>query len=996
MHRRSQPQHSSQLLGLNGLPSGFSRRGSPFKRTTRKIRRRISMRTPETRDDARLSQYHHIHHYATGSRHFRFLDVKDFLRHSRITSSPGRSATKRRIDNLTKQQKRDAKRRSQYHSIRRPVVLAYRHRLAHMNQVLEEGPERLAMIDAILLIRGKKAGAKLPSGNDFYKVVKLDETYYYQSKAAKTASVVSRLPPGAPPPAEPKHFVTRDFNIILERCEELKDWKSGLSISRVLLNRYRSPGFDFHSSEAGAPNARTIHLMAKMFVRWTRPDLASQLFSTLHKHYPHRIPLDIYTSYLTELGDVGEFDAIELTLHYLKTVGPHPTTTQYNAVLKALGHHRGRSQAELYMAKMVKEGITPDQQSYRILIELSLDDLDLAGAHNWLGEYTRRGFEVYPRMMEPFMSTCIYQVRGYSRKRLGTDGNDNATLAREWMLKAMNILQFMSRQALAPTPKMFELLIMGFLAQENVPEARRVLNLMRSSPYFYTPNPKTWINLFEYHLKQDEPLSALRTLNEMRRSGAGLKPGDIPLGTIVPSKLYRKLFQHNLRNDKLSMAERSLYEMLIRHTGARPNEQDVVDLIWKLDHLPDAAERVYELLFGLSGEWIDRDVAHLRRNRNLERGPIELANVGVMQAKANSKDQLVRDDVWKAWTMMMGYLEADGSARDSPVGERFAMTIDPEERSVLALAFEQVAKAARQVPELTRSNQQGSEDTGAKAGDDWDFSPIRHKPGLGGVGLGLRLGQTGVRGSSEELNRRESYADTLTRYLDSKGKHRMMVQQLLRHQDFLRPLLERHNTNESQSEIPLKTQPSHSGIHVEGRLNQLKSSFQWVQEHSIPIRIEGFNAYLESLISHQDFKTAREVLDTFLAGSRRGPRSGPRSFAVASAGSSHKSSALAMIEPNLSTVKILSEYRGVLGGIKVVNKAIKKGGPELKQEWVHHLAQNPRKKRTTTASTLPPPTTTSPPSSPSPSSSLSSSSPSSLSSSSSSTPVRVVASSATL
>ncbi|KAF9123142.1 hypothetical protein BGW39_009231 [Mortierella sp. 14UC] len=1006
--QRSQPRHSSQLLGLNGLPSGFSSRGGRFKGTTRKIRRRVGMRKPKRWYGTRPSQYHHIHYYGTGPRHFRFLDIKDFLRHSRITSSPGQSATERRIDNIAVKQKQDVKRRSQYHSIRRPFVLEHRHRLVHMNQVLEEGPKRLAMIDAILLIRGKKAGAKLPSGHDFYKVVKLDEAYYYQLQAAKTTPVDSRLPSGAPPPAEPRHFATQDFNIILERCEELRDWKSGLLISHVLLKRYQSPGFDFHSSDFGAPNARTIHLMAKMFVRWTRPDLAGQLFSTLHTQYPHRIPLDVYTSYLTELGAVEEFDEIESTLRYLKTVGPHPTVTQYNTVLKAIGHHKGRSQAEVFMEQMVKAGTTPDQQSYRILIELSLGDLDLAGAHNWLGEYTRQGFEVYPRMMEPFMSTCIHQVCRRGHKRLGTDGTDNATLAQEWMLKAMNILQFMSRQELSPTSKTFEMLIKGFLAQENVPGARRVLNLMRSSPYFYTPNPRTWIKLFEYHLRQDEPLSALRTLNEMRLSGAGLKPGEIPLGTVVPTKLYRKLFQYYLSNDKLSMAERSLYEMLIRHKGARPNEQDILDLIWKLDQLPEAAERVYELLYAQSGDWIDRDAAHVRRNRIMERGPIELANVGVMQAKANSKDRLVRDDVWKAWTSMMRYLEEGGSARDSPVGERFVMTIDPEERSVLALAFEQVAKAARQEPESARGSKQGSQDSGRNAsrlaGDDWDFSAVRQKPGMGGVGLGLRLGQTGVHGSSDVLDHRGIYADTPTKYLEFKGKHRMMIQQLLRHQEFLQPLLERRDTNVIHTEAPLRSHSSHPSIRVESRLEQLKSSFQWLQDHSIPVRIEGFNAYLEGLISHQDFKTARESLATFLAGSRKDPCSS----SVASAGSSHKSSILTTIEPNLSTVKILSEYRGVLGGIKVVNKAIKKGGAELRQEWGLYMAQNPRKKRTTAASNSsasppPPPTTTTTSSSAAAASSSSSSpsspssSPSSLSSpSSSSTPARAVAASATL
>ncbi|KAG0381231.1 hypothetical protein BGX24_000001 [Mortierella sp. AD032] len=786
--------------------------------------------------------------------------------------------------------------------------------------------------------------------------------------------------------------MTQDYNIILERCEELNDWKSGFHISQVLLRRYQSPGFDFHSSDFGAPNTRTIHLMAKMFVKWFRYDMAGSLFSTLHKHYPHRIPLDIYTTYMTELGAVKQFARIESTLHHLETVGPNPTVTQYNTIMKAIGNHKGRRQAEVFMERMVKAGTTPDQQSYRVLIELSLDDLDVAGAHNWLGEYVRQGFEVNARMMEPFMSTCIHQVSQHAHKRLGTDGIDNASLSQEWMFKAMNILQFMSHQGLSPTSKTFEMLVKGFLAQENVPEARRVLNLMRSSPYFYTPNPRTWVKLFEYHLRQDEPLSALRTLNEMRRSGAGLKPGEIPLGIVVPTRLYRQLFQHYLSKSKLSMSERSLYEMLVQHKGARPNEQDVVDLIWKLDQQPEAAERVYELLYAQSGEWVDRGVAHVRRNRIMDDGPIELANVGVMQAKANSKDRLVRDDVWKSWTSMMRYLEEDGSGRDTPVGERIRIAIDPKERSVLALAFEHVAKAARKEPESARSAKQDSQNTDKPASrparDDWNFSPIRQKPGMGGVGLGLRLGQTGVHGSSGELGRRGSGADTPTKYLEFKGRHRMMIQQLLRHQEFLQPLMERRDMNVVQPEAPPKTQSSQPSTHVEGRLDQLKSSFRWVQEHSIPIRIEGLNAYLEGLISYQDFETARETLTAFLANSR----AVPRSSAATKAASIRGPSVLASLTPNLSTVKILSEYKGVLGGTNVINKAIKKGGPELSQEWGNHLVKvkSLRQKHTTTSNTLPPSSATSPsPSSPSSLSSLSSSS-------SASTPARAVAASATL
>ncbi|KAH7059804.1 hypothetical protein BKA57DRAFT_18004 [Linnemannia elongata] len=989
--QRSQPQHSSQLLGLNGLPSGLTNQGGRFRMMKRKNRRRIGVK--EAQRGALPAQYHHIHYFPTKAhpRHVRFLGITDFLSFSRATSSPGRIASARRMDNL--RLKRSIKRRNNRMSIHRPYILTQQQRVTHLNQVLEEGPARLAIIDAILLIKGKQGGARLPAGNQLYKLVKLDQDHYFQLRASDMTPTISSLPAGAPEPAQARHFTTQDYNVILGRCEELKDWRTGFNIAQTLLTRYRSSGFDFGSPDFGAPNARTIHLLAKMFVRAYRSDRAGLLFSTLHEHYPHPIPLDVYTSYLSELGSMKQLVRMESTLRYLETAGPRPTVTQYNTLLKAIGFYKGQNQAEEFMAQMVKAGTTPDQQTYRILIDTSLHDLDVDKAHFWLGEYARQGFEVSSRMMEPFMSTCIRQVSNFAHKKVGSHGVDNASVSREWMFKAMNIIQFMTRQELSPTAKTFELLIGGFLAQENFTEARRVLNLMRSSPYIYTPNPRTWISLFKYHLRQDDPLLALRTLNEMWRSGAGLKSDDAPLGTTVPTPLYRELFQHYLSKSKLSMAERSLYEMMNRHKDARPKEQDVVDLIWKLDRQPEAAERVYELLYAQSGERIERDIGGVRKNRIVESGPVALANVGVMRAKANSKDRLVRDDVWKAWNSMVRYLDEGGSARDTPVGESFGITIDPEERSVLALAFEQVAKAARQDPLSSREVKQIQQETERNesrlAGNDWDFTPVRHRPGMGGLGLGLRLGQSGIRGSdmspSGELDRRRgSSADTPTKYLEFKGRQRVMIQQLLRHQEFLDPLLQRRDMDVTLPEELPKTQSSHPSKPVESRLEQLKASFQWVRKHSIPIGIEGFNAYLTGLISYQDFKTARRTLDAFFAK--------PRPVSDSKTDSKSKVSILAPLKPDIATVKILKEYQGLLGGIKSINQAIEKGGPDLAKEWARHQTRTSRKhaiaasKNNNTSSVL------SSSASASPAAKAAVSSPPSSSSAPSSTPTRAVAS----
>ncbi|KAG0278863.1 hypothetical protein BGZ97_009672, partial [Linnemannia gamsii] len=481
----------------------------------------------------------------------------------------------------------------------------------------------------------------------------------------------------------------------------------------------------------------------------------------------------------------------------------------------------------------------------------------------------------------------------------------------------------------------------------------------------------------------------------MWQSGAGLRSGDIPSGTVVPSRLYRQLFQHYLSKSKVSMAERSLYEMMDRHKDTRPNEQDVVDLIWKLDRLPEAAERVYELLYAQSGKWIHRDISGVRRNRIMEDGPIDLANVGVMRAKANSENRLVRDDVWKAWSSMVRYLDEDGSARDTSDGDRFAIAIDPEEKSVLALAFEQVAKASRQDALSSREaklSQQEVERTASRhAGNDWDFTPVRHKPGMGGLGLGLRLGQSGIHGSevsSGGLDRSGgSNASAPAKYLEFKGRQRVMIQQLLRHQEFLDPLMERRDVDVTPPEESPKIQSSHPSTPVDIRLEQLKTSFRWIQSHSIPIRIEGFNAYLTSLISHQDFKTVRRTLDILFAK--------PRSASHSKGASVPRVSILAPLKPDIATIKILKEYQGLVGGIKSINRAFEKGGPELAKEWTRHQTHQTKIERKRAAAASKTKSNNNSSSNGSCCSTSSSSSPSPSSSSLSSTSSRAVAASAT-
>ncbi|KAF9929705.1 hypothetical protein FBU30_001273 [Linnemannia zychae] len=761
-------------------------------------------------------------------------------------------------------------------------------------------------------------------------------------------------------PIDPTLFTTQDINAILIRCEELRDWKSGWYISNTLLRRYQMPGFDFSASKFGAPNARTIHLLAKLFIRSNHFSRAEALFSVLHQSYPHPIPLDIYTAYLSELATKNQVSQIESTLRHLETAGPHPTVTQYNTLLRAIGRHRGVEQAEELFARMVQAGIVPDQQTYRILIDESLSDVDMAKAHSWLGKYMRQGFEINARMMEPFMNTCVNQVCLFESKESKAVVVDRVSLSHEWMLKAMNILHFMSRQELLPTARTFDLLMKGFLAQKNVSEVHNVLTLMRSSPYFYVPDPSIWISLFKYHLKRNEPLLALKALNDMGNSKDDLKPGEIPTGAVVPKALYRKLFRHYLKKDNLSMAERSLYEMLVQIKGTRPNEQDIIDLIWKLENRPEAAERVYELLYSQSGQWVSRDIKSIRKNRIIEEGPIQLANVGVMRAMANSKNRRVREIVWKSWISMIRYLDEAGSTRDISLGERFSMIINPKEMSVLTLAFEQVAKAAYREPMTGHDARQTSENTtdtkSRIVSNNWDFSYGRRKPGISGVGLGLLGGyfRSEMLPASGGMNDRESRAEATTRLFGLHGKHKLLVQRLLRHQEFVRPLLERRNMTIAPSGTPSEALFSLSSISIDDTLGQLKSSYQWVQEHSVPIRIEGFNAYLKGLLSHEDFKSARDVLSEFLTEQDYAFDS-PCKLSVSDENASKTT--LASLIPNIDTIKIVKEYKGVIGGRDTIDQIFRKGGPNLSKEWMIYSSKSYQKQASTTSDKLssPPP-----------------------------------------
>ncbi|KAF9357634.1 hypothetical protein BGX26_003366 [Mortierella sp. AD094] len=766
----------------------------------------------------------------------------------------------------------------------------------------------------------------------------MDEAHYVNPLPVSTSAATWKKKPKG-------RFNTKDINTILEYCIDVRDLGNGLNISHILLKRYESPKFDFQS-EISVPNARTIDLLFTMLLGSRKWRKAERFLACLHERYPRPIPVDIYVAILNKLVSVpDQMRFMKSILSYLEEHGPAPTVTLYNTFLKAHAIHSGAKRAGEYLKSMLELNQAADQQSFRILIEASLKELDLARAHYWLAEYARQGFEIPPRMMDPFMRTCIQQLKedrvGDSRTKGGLPA-DTSSYSKEWMHKALHLVQFMTNQRIRPTATTFELLIEGFLLQGSLTDARKVLHQMRGSPHLYTPAPRTWILFFEHYLAVNDHMSALKVLNEMRHALL-LRPFRTQ-STVVPTKLYHQLFRHLLECGKLSLAERSLYEMMIHQNRRQPSEPEVVDLIWKLDRHPDAAERVYELLYSQAREprssmsILPPGSRYVRKNRILERGPIQMANVGLMRARANSPNETLHLEVWKSWDdMTMEFLEKQ---RECLSSDQSDLKATQKDMSVLASAFEQVAKASRKPshkPSLSKeSNQVNEQAQDAEEGDHvasgWDFGQIRRNLGPGqSLGLGLGLGGAFSGASSFPV----------------MGKHRMLIQQLLQQKEILKPLLDRHEAL-VEGGTAISTKTGNSDYTAEKntndvRLGNMKRSFEWVQEHKIPIRIEGLNAYIESLLSHKDFDEVKSCVERFLLSSDSAP---PVAAVVASEheASSNKTlttttSPLPPLGPDVATIQLFYNRKNRKSKISedLMHRLLYKGGPRLVNEWTNHL-----------------------------------------------------------
>ncbi|KAF9366463.1 hypothetical protein BGX34_002336 [Mortierella sp. NVP85] len=816
-----------------------------------------------------------------------------------------------------KQKKKLMKSMNAKYSWWQPLVRTQRKLLMRLSAIqdLEGDTGRRTIRLAKPLLKSKGKGAKLPDGTLLYKLCNREFEYFSESHRSSLGIASLEALPSS------WRFSTEDYNTILEHCEELEDWGNGVRIAQLLLKRYQLPGFNFLSPELAAPNTRTIHLLSSMFVKCGRPDRAKVMFNYLHRHYPYPIPIDVYTSFLGLLSATpGQIGRIEGMIEHLEAHGPPPTVIVYNTLLRANAFQISLSHGKEFLKKMLKLGYTPDQQSFRILIDASLAKLDLAKAHYWLTEYGRQGFEIQPKMLDPFMQTCIEQMMRCKTLSESVPAEvDDKAQSQEWMHKALHLLEFMSAQKLEPTATTFELLIKGFLWQSNLLEAKKVLTIMRGRPHLYIPSPRIWTLFFEYHLAADDHSSAWRTLSEMQKA---LRTHANP-NAKVPARLYHQLYRHLLARGKLSLAEKTLYELMIRRGRAQPTTKEVVDLIWARSKHPMDAERIYELLYSQTLETRWRGSKTVRLNRIVVQGPIQMGNVGVMHAKSTSQDITLRDDVWKTWVSMTHYFSDQQNSQELTSGIQKGSKWIEKQRSVLAIAFEQVAKSLGKL--YTVDQDKSTEQKTSRVDESWDIGRIRRVIS-GSSGMGLKPTTYGV--SHPVPAPVSGNHSTTMQHIRFSGKNQLLIQRLFTGQDFLQPLLSRRDMDDISNES------STVNVDVGGneRLEKLKSCFTWTRENEIPIRIEGINNYLESLLSHQDFETAKKIAESMILGDRL-----PKE--------SNGTSSLSF-EPNVNTIKILNDHKALLPeGHELYEQVLRKGGSELAEDWTSFLEGRHRKQQ---------------------------------------------------
>ncbi|KAI1306272.1 hypothetical protein EDD11_004826 [Mortierella claussenii] len=904
----------------------------------------------------------------------RFIGFTHFLRHSKMKSWRGKRASLRA--RVARSRLLEMKVRNSRYSWRRGYVPQSIVRLADLNESLENGNAESAIKLAKMLMRARREGARLPDGSQLVRLTRMDQAHYAMEQKGVVQSFASSPPSSKRPflqPPDLQRFATMDYNTMLLRCQDLEDWENGYKVSLILLKRYRSPAFSF--SDMSAPNTATICLMSNHFLQNRASEKAKRLSDILRDRYSKAIPLDMYVHIMNRAAHLpGQLPFMEFVSSYLRDHGPTPTTTLYNTLLRAHGFASGVEGAEAYLQKMLSLGCSADQQSFQILIDVSLKNLDLARAHRWLAECERQGFHATPRMMEPFMKACTQEVicNSVVKHNVGSPQIERVNgYVQEWMYKSLQVLQFMSSQRIMPTATTFEMLIEALLSQRNYREARKLLNRMRGSPHMYTPASKTWILFFEYHLATNNYVSAFNILKEMNRvvqpwrstymvnESVVNNPKTHPAlvasltanSSVVPVRLYRQLFRHLLGHSKVSLAERTLYEMMIAKRRRRPKEKEVADLIWSLDRYPEAAERVYELLYSQTWDTPAQydPVTMILVNRITEEGPIQLGNVGVMRAKANSDNVALRDEVWWRWKSMIQVISSREDAFQMQQLKEGVSTpshevLTKKEKTVLAAAFEQVARASRQEtavimePELSAEAKalqtQGTDVaswssstsvTNESHSRKWAFGDIRRS-------LALGIGKYSAADGSKTT------PQTSTKRIGVSRANWMLIQQLMQRQDFLKVVLDRSNN------LPLaaSTKPTTLTISSKAalsasasRLNNLKSSFDWVQAHGVPINIKGFNLYLEGLISHQDFVTVKTSVDHVILQSRHEEQELDTA-----------SRSVLSLKPDIQTLLLLNGNKGLLqGGQQFVEEVSSRGGPELVQQWSDFQRSSARKRR---------------------------------------------------
>ncbi|KAF9971556.1 hypothetical protein BGZ73_005491 [Actinomortierella ambigua] len=625
-------------------------------------------------------KYRFRHRYPT---RVRLLGFQHFLSRQAQFSRLYKMNVWKRIKHAEGRQQFRAKMRR--YSIRRHFVRSRLPFLSRLDLALaHKNPAAISIARSLMMDR--QNGARQPSGAQFHKLVKLDNTlYFYWTRSGLPSSTT----PLRPRDVEAM-LTTVDYNHILRVCLDTKDTTNALSITRHLLRRYQSPEFQPQDASHAPPNTGLIYNMMRSLMAHDHCQEALQLFQLVHQFlsttsssssasspFPKRLDLRLYDSFLKELGARQHFDEMYAVIQFLERHGPQPKMHTYNLVLENVASHGTEAQLEAAMdllkqrintSKDDGDDISFNKETYLILAKRLVRQHRIAEAENWLTmmERSGRGYKVTATMFDPLVRECILQAvdglpelgsaRRTNAHRTAAAAAANTKVTKEhqsWIHASLQFLRGMSDRGLVPTVRTMDLLIEGFLRQGRLEEAKQILHTMVTT-FAHRPTERILTHFFEYHLGAKEYPAAIATLERMKalapfesqHSRGTVQQGAQP--NLPRRKLYRDLMHTLVADRQWTLAERTIYDMTFT-AGVVLSARELASVVARMTDAPDSIER----LLAIVGPVAPSDAQPGQRDSHSKDDFLQQAQLALMKAKGEAKGQLERDEVWSMWQSML-------------------------------------------------------------------------------------------------------------------------------------------------------------------------------------------------------------------------------------------------------------------------------------------------------------------------------------------------------